>query len=169
MGCLSDLFGGPPDPTREWPPARGAAPEFDVATGKLGTLAFEAPVEDARFLGRPDEARWQRGGSLQLLWARRGLLLEFVDGRFTYAAWIIGPDVCAPEHRDLKFARPRPPGGPELTGSTTEADLAAWLGPPDHRDPDEEETVLEWKKHGLMLEFELTPAGRLKRWNVCPA
>lgn len=168
MGILSALFGGKPDPTREWPPAMGPAPELDVATGKLGNLAFEAPVEDARFLGRPDEAKWERGGILHLLWARRGLQIEFVDGHFTYAAWFIGPDPFTPQHRDLKFARPHPVGGPELSGSTTEAELSAWLGEPDRRLPDDEETVLEWAKGELLLEFELTPSGHLKRWNVFP-
>lgn len=165
---LAALFGGKPDPTREWPPAAGPAPEFDLATGKLGALAFEAPLEDARFLGKPDEAKWQPGGILQLTWARRGLQLEFVDGHFTYAAWFIGPDAFAPQHRDLKFARPRPAGGPELSGSTTEAELLAWLGDPDRRLPDDEETVLEWSKGEVLLEFELTPANLLKRWSVYP-
>jgi len=166
MGFLSFLFGGKPDPTREWPPALGPAPEFDVERMTLGSLAFGGSLDEAKFLGRPEESRWISGRVLQLLWARRGLLLEFEDGRLSFLAWIIGPDLVAPTHRDLRFARPHPVGGPVLDGRTSEQDLTAWLGPPGGRDKDEDETILEWEKDGLILEFELTPAGCLKRWNV---
>lgn len=166
MGLLSFLFGGPPDPTRDWPLSTGAAPEFDVSAGTLGALKFGAAVEEARVFGRPDEARWKSGRVLRLLWARWGLEIEFVEGRLEFIAWIIGPDPCAPSHRDLRFAHPKPVGGPVLDGRTTEADLTAWLGPGDRRDADDDETIVEWVKNGLIHEFELSPAGKLKRWNV---
>lgn len=166
MGLLSFLFGGRPDPTLEWPLSTGPAPEFDIAAATFGPLKFDAPLDDARFLGRPDAAQWKSGKVLKLLWARWGLELEFIEGRLAFIAWIIGPDPFEPSHRDLRFAHPRPVGGPALDGRTTEADLVAWLGPHERRDSDPDETILEWVKNGLVHEFELTPAGSLKRWNV---
>lgn len=166
MGLLSFLFGKRPDPTLEWPLSTRPAPEFDVAAGSLGPLKFYDAVEEARFLGKPDEATWKSGRVLKLLWARWGLELEFVEGRLEFIDWIIGPDEFAPTHRDLRFARPQPVGGPVLDGRTTEADLTAWLGPTDRNLADEDEIILEWEKNGLIHEFELTPGGKLKRWNV---
>lgn len=164
MGLFGALFGRP-DPTKDWPEAVGPAPELDAGKGALGPLKFDAPLEEARFLGRPDEAKW-RDGVLELVWARRGLVLEFVDGKFIYAAWIVGPDAFAPKHPSLRFARPHPVGGPALDGRTTEQDLFAWLGSPDLRDADADEIVVEWTRGEITVECELTPAGHLKRLNA---
>ena len=148
------------------PLSTGPAPEFDVAAGTLGPLNFEAQVADARVFGRPDAVLKNTDKILKLLWARWGLELEFVDGRLAFIAWIIGPDPFEPAHRDLRFARPQPVGGPLLDGRTSEADLETWLGPHECRDADEDEIVVDWEKNGVVHEFEFTPAGSLKRWNA---
>jgi hypothetical protein len=43
------------DPTRDWPPAAGPAPDPNAADLRLASLHFGDPLDSARLLGRPDQ------------------------------------------------------------------------------------------------------------------
>ena len=45
------------DPTQDWPAARAAPLRFDVVRGALNGIAFDAPFDALRVLGKPGNPR----------------------------------------------------------------------------------------------------------------
>jgi hypothetical protein len=172
MSLLDWLLWRRPDPTVDWPDFCPRTLEFDLPRQRFGPLRFGDELEAARPLGRPDLFRWQSAAYCELIYARGGFELTLEAGRFTYLAFYLGPDRCLPRHPQLRFAEPRLVGWrPEkvcLSGSTDAAQLRDQLGPPEAEDVDEDETILSYTRAGVAMELELSPAGRLKRWNLFP-
>jgi hypothetical protein len=171
MGILDRILGRRPDPTLAWGPSSLPMPDFDVATMHFDNLRFGDKIESAAFLGRPDRFTWTHKDYGIMLYATRGLQLDFEKGGFAYATFFIGPDEHLPKHEGLAFSTPRLRyGTPEGVALTTEMDrprIEQLFGPPDSADGDSSETVLFYKKAGATMEFELDGAsGLLKRWNV---
>jgi hypothetical protein len=168
---LGELFA--PDRFADWPDADSAAsPTVDLAARKVGPLPFGASFEDARAFGRPDRYDKLDGGGHRLLYARRGLELEFYAGQgFAYAGFHIAPDRHDPDHPDLAHTCVRFVDGTVFDSASTEADLRRRLGSPTSTDRDDDETVLTFTHADLSIECELRPgaAGTLKRLNLFPA
>lgn len=157
------------DPTAEWADTCAqATPAFDWSDLRLGPIAFGDPLEKAEPLGRPDRFRWTQPGYCELLYARRGLQIDFDRGRFAYLAWFIGRDSVTPDHPDMTFCTPALDDELALTRDMGIDDLRAHLGAPVSEDVGEDETVLFYTGGGVVLEFEFDGEGRLKRWNLYP-
>jgi hypothetical protein len=172
MRIINWLLRRRPDPTVGWPEFRAPAPAFNLARRCFGPLRFGDELATAVLLGRPDVFCWQGPEACELIYARGGFELDFERERFAYLAFFIGPDPYLPLHPDLRFAEPRLLGWNEssvcLSRETDGAQLRNQLGPPDGEDIDEDETILNYTRAGVVMEFELNREGRLKRWNVFP-
>ncbi len=172
MGILDRILGRPADPTAQWGQFQPPIPDFDLVEMKFGKLKFGAGYDAASFLGRPAKIRWPRKDYGELIYPDGGFQMDFDNGKFAYLAFQIGPDPCVPT--DIKFihSKPRLRGASQesvrLTESTSRADLEKLLGAPTTTDEDKDETVISYEWDRLTMEFEFTPAGRLKRWNLFP-
>ena len=173
MGFFDRLVGRRANPTRNWDAFSPPGPDFDLSSMRLGTLGFGDPFESARFLGRPDRFKWTLEGNYELLYAAGGFLIEYDAGVFAYLAFFIGPDAHLPNHKSLKFCRPRvlggEPDGLRLSQDYDRSKLEQLFGPAESEDSDSLETVLFYTRRGVIMEFELNVSnGQLKRWNLYP-
>ena len=124
------------------------------------------------FLGRPAKIRWPRKDYGELLYPAGGFQMDFDHGKFSYLAFLIGPDPCVPEDVAFTYSKPRLRGASQesmrITENTSRADLEKVLSTPTTTDEDKDETVISYEWDRLTMEFEFTPEGRLKRWNLFP-
>lgn len=168
MTFLDSLLGREPDPTRGWPKIDSILPELDIRQMTLGPLRFGDELGAAAFLGRPDLFNWTVDGYCELVYARCGLQIDFDQGRLAFIAFLIGPDEFLPSVSGMTFAQPRIAGGGTFTSATDGNDVRGLFGPPESEDEDSEETILNYSRQGVSMEFELNQDGRLKRWNLYP-
>jgi len=158
-----------PDPTLDWPELHPATPGINLATRQVGPVAFGDSLANARCFGRPDSWRFLKDDYLELVYTRAGFQLDFEKARLAYAAFFVAPDEFDPSAKELVHCAVREESGIRLSATTTQADLAAWLGAPDSVDAiDANDVIVTYLRHGLELEFELNRAKRLKRWNLFP-
>ena len=148
-------------------------PAFDLTTMRFGGLSFGDQTEAARFLGRPERARWIQKDYCELLYAARGFQVDFEKDKFVYLAFFVGPCELGPDFPDVQFSQPKIHAGTAadfaLSQNTDRALLERIFGEPDGVDVDETETILSFFRQGMELEFELAAAtGKLKRWSVFP-
>ncbi len=172
MSFFDQILGRKPDPTARWGEFQLPIPDFDMVEMRFGKLKFGDGLEAAAFLGRPAQVQWPREDYCELLYAAGGFQIDFDNGKFAYLALLIGPDPCVPTDVAFTYAKPRLRGASQesvrLTESTRRAELEKLLGAPTTADEDKDETVLSYEWDRLTMEFEFTPDGRLKRWNLFP-
>jgi hypothetical protein len=165
---IGKLFGLQKDPTADWPILVQSTPEVDCTRRMVSSMHFGDPWTVARQFGRPDRFRWIQPGYCELIYAQAGWQMDFDQDRFAYVAFFIGPDCYVPTMcPPISFSRPHV-DGMTLSCETTQAQVEQKFGPPRSRDRDEDETILFYAGSALTLEFELTPAGNLKRLNIYP-
>lgn len=173
MSFLDKLLGRRPDPTIGWVPFVPPIPAFDVRAMKFGSLRFGDPFESAAFLGRPDRYYWReqdKMDSFELVYAC-GFQMDFLDWKFDYLAFLIGPDPHQPDCPNLQYSAPVVTGlGGEdvvFTQLTDRKMLESLLGTPAYVDVSEDETILFYTPGGMTMEFEMNgKSGGLKRWNL---
>lgn len=158
-----------PNPTGDWPTHSPQTPIIDLEHGSVGPLRFGDALDSAIIFGKPTSFEWHSATSCSLIYAEAGFQLDFELGRFVYAAWFIGPDEFAPKLESLHYSQPLVNGAIPLSSDTTVSRIEAAFGDPASRDDDEEETILFYQKHALIVEFECTPTGTLKRLNIFPS
>jgi hypothetical protein len=173
MKFLSRLFKGRTDPTESWDTLRSPLPGFDLNTMSFGPLRFGDDIKDAAFIGRPDRIEWVDDNYCTLLYAPEGFQIDFGHGKLAYVGFFIGPDRSQPEHASLKFSMPKLLGGDAgemvLTPQVDSRALRERLGEPTSEDTDDRESILNYSRRGITMEFELdASSGRLKRWNLFP-
>ncbi|MGZ5178701.1 MAG: hypothetical protein ACXWCW_31655, partial [Burkholderiales bacterium] len=102
------------DPTAKWPVVDGPAPDVNRLLLQFDSPRFGAPIDSARALGRPDEFH-RKGVSTKdctLLYARKGLLLRFHEGKLDEVRFRIGPR--SSNHPAFVPAKPKAPDGSRL-------------------------------------------------------
>jgi hypothetical protein len=156
----------PDDPTRTWPQMAIAAPRVDSAQNAIGPLHFGEELAAARVLGRPASLRWTQPGYCELLYAPAGFQIDFDAGRLAYATFFIAADSGRPRGASIVFSTPVV-DGTRLTGTLSMKRIEALFGMPAAKDVDEDETILNYLRGKLTIEFEGSAAG-LKRVNVYP-
>lgn len=169
MGLFSTLFGDSvtSDPTINWPMSDDpVTPDIDLEAQQIGPIKFRESVKEAHCLGRPESSCFSQPDYLELIYARAGFALHFDRDRLDYVAFYIAPDEFVPDIDSLRFCEPMDQAGHRFSDKTTEADLVAIFGRPTEVDRDSDETIVNFVVNGLQLEFELNPAGKLKRW-IC--
>lgn len=160
---LTDWF----DPTKQWEPVSGPAPDPSALSLQVPVLPFGSPLESARVLGRPDEFEWKsrRAKDCTLLYATKGLRLRFRGGQLAEVAYLIGPGACA--HASFSPAQPSAPDGSRLTADVDRARIVSIFGEPDPGGSDE--TCLQvFHGHGVISDFYLDETGRLREWDLYP-
>lgn len=173
MSFLDKLLGRHPDPTTGWPPFVPPIPAFDVSKMQFGSLRFGDPLESAVFLGRADRFHWReqdKTDSFELVYAC-GFQVDFLERKFDYLAFLIGPDPYLPDCPNLQYSTPVVAGlGGEdvvFTQLTDRKMLEDLFGTPAYVDVRDDETILFYTPHGMTLEFEMDgKSGSLKRWNI---
>ena len=156
---LSDFF----DPTRTWEPAAGPAP--DPIGFQISGLPFGAPLESARFLGRPDVFEWKSRLEKEytLLYASRGLRLRFQGGLLNEVSYLIAQDSC--RHASFTPSRPMAPDGTRLTPDMDRARIVAIFGEPDPEGSDEE-TLQVFHAGVAISDFQIDEHGHLREWDL---
>lgn len=131
---------------------------------QLEAPRFGEPLESARPLGRPDQFTWQnkKAGFSELLYASKGLRLQFEANRLVEATFFIGPTSCP--HPGFKPAQPKSPQGIALGPEMGRKRIVELFGEPDPKGSDEE--VLQIFHGDTVSEFFLTEEGRLDRWDL---
>jgi len=161
MGLFDRLlnFG---DPTRDWPVVEGPAPAVSRRTMSLESPRFGEPLEAARSLGRPDRFVWNSRGkaNCELLYAAKGLRVEFEDNRLIEVTFYISPGSCP--HPRFKPAQPKGPNGGVLTPESDRKRIVELFGEPD--EPGEEDLVISHDKTTSVFFF--AEDGRLDRWDL---
>jgi hypothetical protein len=171
MSFLQRFFAGTrrSDPTADWPEVGAAPPEVALDQPAIGRLKFGSPLEEARYLGKPDSCRSLAPTYLELVYAKAGFQLDYENNGLAYAAFFVGPDPCQPRVGELGYCAPQLRGGRRFSSATTRKDLIGVFGQPRSVDDlDDDETILYFGAKGLVLEFELNATGCLKRWNLYP-
>ena len=146
------------DPTKDWPVVPGPAPNISSTLMQFDQLRFGAPIESARFLGRPDDFHWKGlpGKNCELLYLSKGLRLEFTDRRLSEVAFLIEGG-----------ASPVAPDGSRLTRATGKNAIVAAFGEPDPGGSDD--TCLQvFHGHGVASDFYLDDDGHLTEWCLYP-
>ena len=166
MGILDFFLGRKADPTFAWPAIAFPLPELDLSTGTLGTLKLVSTLEEAACFGKPDFFKWSDADSCELLYAQQGFQLEFEKSRLTYIAFFINKDEFLPRHPKLRFSEPLIKSFGQLGPKTDSETLKTLFGKPDSEDIDTDETILLFKRQGIILEFELNENQLLKRLNL---
>lgn len=171
MGFMRDARGRSVDPTREWPAAAVSALEFDAESGRLNGIPLDAPIPAAVVLGRADGCS---GGAEdpELDYRALGLQVQCYEGVITSFRVIVDP-ARRESDRDRAFQAGeltlRTRGRSlRLTGATTEADLAAGLGPPVETGPVAGDRVHTFTPGRSLIETYHDPAtGRLLELTLC--
>lgn len=167
MGILDRLFGGNEDATKAWPPSSGPCPQISLERQALetfgGKIVFGDPVENARFLGRPDD-RTVHANFATLGYPQWGLTLEFELGRFVEATFDLDrPPASQP---DNPFAtQVKGPDGVALTQQTSKHELLRRFGEPAKTQDLDDETILYYHHGPLVSEFDVREDG-LFAWSV---
>ena len=167
QSLIARLTGRRPDPTRRWPRCYPDTPMVDLARGTVGSLRFGDAIDCAQCFGRPDRFRWSRPDYCELLYAGAGFEIDFDGGRLAYVAFFLGPDECLPKCSELRFASMWLDGRP-ISKGTSLPEIQTVFGRPVSAERGEDEIVVCYVRNGLLVEFEATPAGALKRANVFP-
>ena len=168
MGLIDRILGRRPDPTKDWPQLSNAPTGFDLSRRTFGSLAFGDGFESARQFGKPDKFEWIRPGYCTLLYARSGFQIDFEDGRFSYIAFLLGPDMYLPAHPQLAFSEPWLCDRLQLSSATNQLQIKNYFGAPESEDVDSDETILFYSHNNMTIEFEFTPTDSLKRCNLFP-
>jgi hypothetical protein len=155
------------DPTRSWPVVAGPAPELNRMLLQFDALRFGAPVEAARFLGKPDQFHWHNRihKDCELLYAAKGLRLRFRQDRLRDVRFLIGAGSC--DHPAFRAAHPMAPDGTRLTPQITRETIEGIFGAPDPQGSDE--TCLQiFHRNGIASDFNLDEQGQLIEWALYP-
>lgn len=154
---------------RKWPrPAQPASLTLDLVEARLGTLALGMPSQAvAESLGPPSSYPVLRKFKWWL-YSANGLCFEVTDERIA-AMWMITahddgsmPFGLAPPYQPFSWPV-RLPHGAERLDRLQEQTFRGLFGEPVLIDRDSEETVMRFRKRGVEIEIDLTPAGTLKR------
>ena len=161
MGLFDRLFNSG-DPTRDWPVVEGPAPAVHRRTMSFESPRFGEPLESARSLGRPDEFVWnsRKNQNCELLYAGKGLRLEFEGNRLVELTFYIAPKSCP--HPSFKPAQPEAPSGAVLTPGMDQRRIVELFGQPD--EPGEDDVVISHDK--TTSAFFFSGEGRLDRWEL---
>lgn len=153
------------DPTREWPVVPGPAPELNRVLMQFDALRFGNAVESARFLGRPDRFHWKNPirKDCELLYASKGMLLIFSEGRLDQVRFLLGPATC--DHPAFVPAQPSAPDGTRLGQQTGKDEIVALFGEPDP-DGSEDDCLQIFHGNGVASDFELDEEGHLVEWAI---
>jgi len=151
------------DPTKDWPVVSGPAPALSRRTLQLEAPRFGEPLESALPLGRPDEFTWQnkKAGFSELLYASKGLRLQFEANRLVEVTFFIGPSSCS--HRGFKPATPKSPKGVPLGPEMRKDRIVELFGEPV---PGSDDEVLQILHGDTASDFSLTEQGQLDRWDL---
>jgi hypothetical protein len=152
------------DPTKDWPVVSGPVPALSRRTMQLEAPRFGEPLESARSLGRPDQFTWEsrRHQNSELLYASKGLRLEFEANRLVEVTFFIAPSSCP--HPAFKPAQPKSRDGVALGPETGRKRIIELFGEPDPKGSDDE--VLQIFHGDTVSDFFLTEEGRLDRWEL---
>lgn len=153
------------DPTRHWEPVFGPAPSPSGL--QIPLLPFGSPLEAAQFLGKPDEFEWKsrRTDAFSLLYAAKGLRLEFEDGKLVEVAYLVSAAACS--HKSFAPSTPLAPDGSSLAHDVDRARIIAIFGEPDPMGSDE--TCLQvFHGGGVVSDFYLDDEGHLTEWDLYP-
>ncbi|HUJ14018.1 MAG TPA: hypothetical protein VL284_09550 [Thermoanaerobaculia bacterium] len=146
---------GPGDPTKDWPVSSAPIPEINSVLMQFDALRFGAPLEAARFLGRPD--RFEKSGKKAILhYSGKGLRLTFTDDVLSEVAFLIGA------------ASPSAPDGTRLTPETDKEAIVKLFGEPDP-DGSDDICLQIFHDHGMASDFYIDERGRLTEWALYPS
>jgi hypothetical protein len=168
MSLVSRFFSGG-NPTSDWPPATGASPQVSLERQALETfgtaLKFGAPLEAARFLGRPDRYATHGERFVMLSYDQWGIELEFEANALSQVSFLIGEEHRNSTRPNLVLAVPKGPDGLGLSPQTTKEELIQRFGQPETLQDLEHTVVLYYDAGPLISEYQVEK-GTLTAWDV---
>ena len=165
-GVLGGLFGFfRSHPARRWQPSDEPLPQFDLATGALGSFRLGENWEQAEFLGRPD--RVDQPAGMRFHYFSRGFELYFEGGECAEIACIISTPAISDARSDQGYARPQLKGGIQLTPETSVDEVQRVFGTPASDDTYRHDRTLMFDRGRYYMEFIFEqPSGRLLTWSA---
>lgn len=167
MSLLDLLLFRPADPTAEWARTNHPLPPVRMWPFAIGPLGLGDPLSAAEFLGRPEKCeRFRKSSYVRLIYARRGLVLEFSENELVEVLFHIGDGVFSAPTKDSVYCRPQLEGGGELSDATTIDEAKRLLGEPHETDVDEDdgEVVLKYVDGDVLQELEFNSQGKVGAW-----
>lgn len=171
MGLL-DFFSRK-DPTHDWPASAAVPLRFDVVRGELNGIAFDAPYDALRVLGKPDNSR--PVATYLFAYAPLGLSAALgAQSQVLLFTCVFQPDAggdadAFPGFAPCRIALRNERGTLlEVTGSTTRGEVEDALGPlvREETDSGHVSSVVIGR---AWLGFSFDPAGRLTLLDLEPA
>jgi hypothetical protein len=166
---LDFLWHRPADPTRDWSISDQPLPTIRLEPFSIGNFQFGDPIVSAEFLGRPERCRrFRTADNAMLLYGRRGMMIEFDEGKFAEVLFHIGDGTYSAPLPGAMFCRPRIEGRGELTNATKVDEFIRIVGEPQRIDSDEDdgEVILYYANPAVCMEAEFNPQGTLGAWTV---
>ena len=160
MGLLDRLRGV--DPSEGWPALFDAPMEYDFDRHALCGIPITAPVADLYRLGRAEDPRRARKGTLAYYSRGFEIGLEF-DRAMDFDLFFTSDWSEAGDGPEAWRGTARVGGRVfRLDSDTTEEELTSWLGNPAEREQDEDSIDLRFlRPGGVTYDFELSTAGTL--------
>ncbi len=161
---LFDIFRR--DPTSGWPQYRNQPLVFSLVETRLNSWRIGQDYEALESLGRPDNRR--PVAARRFFYLRLGLIVDLENERLEGFAFVMA-DEAGQGFSPCRLTLELPGGARFSLGPEAKAgEIIEVLGEPQARHEDEDEwahTYL-WQRH--TLEFEYSPQGQLKRFEVYP-
>ncbi len=154
------------DPTVDWTAKPSLPLKLLLPAGILNdSIALGDHYRALSRLGRPDNPQpYAKNG---FVYPSIGLNVEGAHERIEYFEFIFSPEAWESDVTPALVTLEFPDGRQlRLDAQTDEATLTAYFGPPLERDADEDEILVHHELDGKLLDWELTPQGKVKRLHV---
>jgi hypothetical protein len=162
MQRLIDLF--TKDPSAGWPECRRQPLSLYLPYETLNNVAIGDAYQKLNVFGRPDNRRPFKYN--RFIYYPLGLIVEGEDGKVEYFEFIM-LDEYEKKHSPCVVTVTGGSGGQiEISQQTRLNDVERVFGKVEDKEEDEEEIICRYKQGKLLLEFECSAEGLVRRLHV---
>ena len=162
MQRLIDLF--TKDPSAEWPKCRRQPLALYLPYQALNNIAIGDAYQKLNVFGRPNNRHPFKYN--RFIYYPLGLIVEGENGRVEYFEFIM-LDEYEKKHSPCVVTVTGGSGGQiEISQQTRLNDVERVLGKEEEKDEDEDEIICRYKQGKLLLEFECSAEGLVRRLHV---
>jgi hypothetical protein len=159
---LIDLF--TKDPSAQWPECRRLPLSLYLPYESLNNVAIGDPYQKLSLFGRPSNKHPFKYN--QFIYYPLGLIIEGGNERVEYFAFIM-QDEYEKKHAPCTVTVTSMSGGRvEINPETDLTKVERVLGKPEEKEEDEDEVICRYKQGKLLLEFECSSEGLVRRLHV---
>ena len=159
---LIDLF--TKDPSAEWSECRRVPLSLYLPYESLNNVAIGDPYQKLSVFGRPGNSHPFKYN--RFIYYPLGLVVEGENGKVEYFEFVMS-DEYEKRHSPCTVTVTGGSGGQiEISPQTRLKDVEGVLGKSEDKEEDENEIICRYKQGKLLLEFECSPEGAVKKLYV---